>query len=112
MDLDIEEKIKRLRRVLNLFEGELVKAWTKHPGAFHNAHEGHSVIREEFEELWEHVRADTAYSNAGLKEAVQTGAMCARFLVELVDCPHSAKYPSPDDTYPGTIRDLILNGPK
>lgn len=86
-ELTVDEKIVRARRVLALMEEELVKAWTKHPGKFHNAHEGHSVIAEEFDELWDEVKADMAYDQGGLKEAIQTGAMCVRFLVELCDHP-------------------------
>lgn len=68
---------------------ELLRAWSKHPGQFNNAHEGYAVIREEFEvELFaEHICHDTAYTRAGMKEAVQTAAMAVRFVVELHDHP-------------------------
>lgn len=72
-----------LRRVLQLVERELVKAWTKHPGEFHNAHEGFAVLKEEVDELWDEVKQDTAYTKDGMKEAIQTAAMAVRFIVEL-----------------------------
>lgn len=70
--------------VLNCIDAELTKALEKHPTGFHSAHEGHSVIAEELDELWDHVRGDTAYTKEGLKEAVQTAAMCARFVLDLL----------------------------
>lgn len=79
----VEEKMPDLRRVLQLVELELVKAWTKHPGEFHNAHEGFAVLKEEVDELWDEVKRDTAYTKAGMKEAIQTAAMAVRFIVEL-----------------------------
>lgn len=49
-----------------------------------SAHDGHSVIREEFEELWEHVKADTGNSREAYKEALQTAAMAIRFALDVV----------------------------
>lgn len=50
-------------------------------GAFHSAHEGHSVLREEFEELWDHVKADTGYTDAAYKEAMQVAATAIKYMV-------------------------------
>ncbi len=50
-------------------------------------HEGHSVIREEFEELWEHVRADTGRTPAARKEAIQVAAMGLRYVLDLCEDP-------------------------
>lgn len=96
--MDVEQKIRRLDRVLTIIREEVVRAWTKHPGQFHNAHEGFAVLWEEVDELWDEVKVDTAYTGPGLKEAVQTGAMAARFLVELCDHPKGA---------PSELRDRI-----
>lgn len=60
----------------------LDKAMSKHP-AMHSPHEGHSVIREELDELWEHVRADTGRSADARREAVQIAAMGLRYALDL-----------------------------
>ncbi len=59
---------------------EASKAIAKFP-PFNSAHEGHSVLREEVEELWEHVRANTGYSDEAYKEAVQVAAMAVRYML-------------------------------
>lgn len=61
---------------------ELHKAMTKH-AAMHSPHEGHSVISEELEELWEHVRADTGRTPEARHEAMQVAAMALRYIVDL-----------------------------
>lgn len=101
--MDIQHKVVRLQRVLRMIEEEVTRAWTKHPGEFNNAHEGYAVLQEEADELWDAVKGDTAYTGAGLKEAVQTGAMAARFLVELCDHPKGE---------PSAIRERIETGPR
>lgn len=57
---------------------ELARAEAKHP-SFASAHEGHSVIREELEELWDHVKADTGYTEEAYREAIQIAAMGLRY---------------------------------
>jgi len=52
-------------------------------GSFKNSHEGHSVIREEFDEFWEEIKKKDADLAKIKKEAVQLGAMVLRFLVEV-----------------------------
>ncbi len=47
-------------------------------------HEGHAVIREEFDELWDEVKRREQDPAAMEKEAVQLGAMVIRFLTEVV----------------------------
>lgn len=59
---------------------ELMRSGEKH-GLFHSAHEGSSVIREEFEELWDHVKADTGYTEDAYKEACQLAAMGVKFML-------------------------------
>lgn len=63
---------------------ELASAKNKH-APMHSPHEGHSVIREEVEELWEHVRADTGTSPKARKEAIQIAAMAIRYIEDLID---------------------------
>lgn len=62
--------------------GEVQAARYKH-APMSSPHEGSSVIREEFEELWEHVREDTGRSPEARKEAVQLAAMAIRYVLDL-----------------------------
>jgi len=48
---------------------------------FNNAHEGYAVIQEELDELWDAVKRNDL--NAARNEAIQVGAMAARFLYDL-----------------------------
>jgi len=50
-------------------------------------HEGHAVIREEFDELWDEVKRREQDHVAMEKEAVQLGAMVIRFLTEVIGAP-------------------------
>lgn len=85
----LEDRISDLDKVLTLVRAELLRAWTKHPIPFHNAHEGYAVLQEEADELWDCVKEDSAYTKWGLNEAVQTAAMAVRFVVDLHDHPKS-----------------------
>lgn len=51
----------------------------------HSPHEGHSVIREELDELWEHVRADTGRSAEARREAVQIATTAIRYAAQLCE---------------------------
>lgn len=79
---DLAEYYRRLDYVCDLIKTELRKAVAKHP-SMHSAHEGHSVIREELDELWDHVKADTGYSKKAMEEAIQVAAMGVRYVVDL-----------------------------
>lgn len=76
--------VARIDRVLGEIKIELVKSMTKH-APMHSPHEGSSVIREEFEELWEHVMADTGRTPAARKEALQVAAMGVRYALDLCE---------------------------
>ncbi len=65
---------------------ELVRAINKF-APFNSPHEGWAVIREELDELWEHVRADTARTPESRKEAIQIAAMALRFAYDLTEAP-------------------------
>jgi len=54
-------------------------------GAFHNAHEGWGVIREEYLELEQEImKKQRDYDTDKMrKEAVQLGAMALRFIVDI-----------------------------
>jgi hypothetical protein len=81
MDID-QDLVNRIDRGLAKLKGELLAAMSKHRGMA-SPHEGHSVIREELEELWEHVRADTGDTDEARKEAMQVAAMGLRYALDL-----------------------------
>jgi hypothetical protein len=72
---------------LKLVLDELERATDEH-GPFASAHEAASVIREEYEELWDEVKAGNSASDRAASEAVQLTAMGLRYLIDL--CPESA----------------------
>ena len=67
---------------LSYIAGELDRARAKFP-AFNSPHEGYAVIREELEELWEHVRADTGGGLDARTEALQIATMALRYALDL-----------------------------
>jgi hypothetical protein len=73
-----------LETVLAMVRAEVLRASAKHP-PMHSPHEGHSVIREELDELWDHVRADTGRSHAARKEAIQIACTAVRYACDLFD---------------------------
>lgn len=58
-------------------------------GPFASPHEGHAIIREEFEEQWEAIKA-VKWDRPGedltpiTEESVQLAAMALRFLIDLI----------------------------
>lgn len=66
--------------ILARVKAELARSFAKH-GGMASPHEGSSVIREEFEELWEHVRRDTGKSADAIKEAAQLAAMAVKYIL-------------------------------
>lgn len=65
---------------------EAQNAANKYP-PFNSAHEGYSVLLEEVDELWDHVKVKQGKRNvvAMRKEAIQVAAMAIRFAAELGD---------------------------
>ncbi len=63
---------------------ELERAVALYP-SMHSAHEGHSIIEEEYEELWEHVRFKPARRviSSMRGEAIQLAAMAIRFALDV-----------------------------
>lgn len=61
---------------------EYLKARRQH-APMNSGHEGYAVILEELDELWEHVRGNTARSPEARKEAIQIAAMALAFAVEV-----------------------------
>lgn len=72
----------RLDAILVQLRDELRRAMKKHP-PMHSAHEGMSVIREEVDELWAHVMADTGHTIDARKEALQIAAMGIRYALDV-----------------------------
>jgi len=54
---------------------------------FYNAHEAIAILREEFDELWEHVKTNQKRRDlsAMRAEAIQVAAMAIRFAAEVCD---------------------------
>lgn len=73
---------RRIDAVLAEVKHELFRAMAKH-APMHSAHEGFSIIAEELDELWEHVKADSATTIDGREEALQVAAMGMRFALDV-----------------------------
>lgn len=54
---------------------------------FNSAHEGYSILLEEVDELWDHVKVKQKKRNinAMRKEAIQVAAMAIRFALDCCD---------------------------
>lgn len=65
-------------------EAELAKAREKH-APMNSAHEGYAVILEELDELWDEIKKQKPDPAKCRKEAIQVGAMAARFVVDVVE---------------------------
>lgn len=61
---------------------EVNKARAKHP-TMPTHHHAASVLREEYEEYWEHVKADTYFSDDAEKELVQIAASAIRAICDV-----------------------------
>ena len=73
----------RVRLAALLIEEEARRAMAVH-GPMRSGHEGHSVIEEESDELWEEIKKYPGHDPAKWrKEAIHLGAMALRFLVDL-----------------------------
>lgn len=76
---------KRLQ-VLALIDAELERAVSRFD-SFHSPHEGWAVIKEEMDELWEHVRSNTGTERGAMVEAMQIAAMALRYIYDLGEPP-------------------------
>ena len=74
----------KAKEALRLIEDELELAMSKHE-PFNSPHEAYAVILEEMDELWEEVKANNGTTHRGVSEAVQIGAMAARYLADLCE---------------------------
>jgi len=69
---------------------ELDRATALHGRGTGSAHEAHSVLREEFEELWDEVKKGGSTPRdfeKMRKEAIQVAAMGLRFVRDVIDSP-------------------------
>jgi hypothetical protein len=78
----LEQKIDAMDIALALVRTEVLRSMQKH-APMHSPHEGISVIKEEVDELWDHVKVDTGRTDEALKEAVQIAAMGVCYIVDL-----------------------------
>jgi hypothetical protein len=78
MPVSNQEKIEY---AISLIRAELARAEAKHGLVMASPHEGNSIIREEYEELWEHVRANTGRTTEAGEEACQIGAMAVKYMI-------------------------------
>ena len=58
---------------------EIRRAYRLHGCPLWGRHEAHAIIREEFEEAWDVIKADGAADRL-LKELIHTAAMCVRYI--------------------------------
>lgn len=56
-------------------------------GPFNSAHEGFAVLKEEVDELWDHVKVNQKKRDLEemRKEAIQVAAMAIRFIHDVID---------------------------
>lgn len=83
---DEEEFQDALHAALDDVAAELLEAAKKFP-PFNSPHEGHSVIQEEFEELWDEVKRNRGRSRFARDEAMQLAAMAVRYMIDLCETP-------------------------
>lgn len=82
--IDLDELF--IEHALEDVKDELLKAMKAH-GPLHSAHEGYSVLLEEMDELWDHVKMKQKDRDmeAMRKEAVQVAAMAVKFITQICD---------------------------
>ena len=74
----------RVMYVLKRVESEVARAQAKFK-PYNSAHEGHSVIEEEFDELWDEIKNNKAEGSKErqMQEALQVAATAVRFIHDL-----------------------------
>jgi hypothetical protein len=76
---------------VDLVAAEVERALRLYSKPFNSAHEGISVLREEFEELWDEVKRNQAKGEQKVElmkaEAIQVAAMAVRFLIDICGVP-------------------------
>lgn len=77
---DVEKEAK-VTQLLFEIQQELYRALRLYPSQ-NSLHGAHSVLREEFEELWEEIRKKTPNLETTKEEAIQVAAMALRLILE------------------------------
>lgn len=84
---DIDDDVKAMSEIF-----QELKSARSHFEPFHSPHEGASILREEYEELWDEVRANKRHTRPTSltkermrKEAIQVAAMAIRFIRDICD---------------------------
>jgi hypothetical protein len=87
--------------------GREVERAAKKFAPFNSPHEGWAVIKEELDELWEHVRDDTGRSQQARTEAIQIAAMAVRYAADLTETPYTGRRLHDEDSRldPGMARE-------
>lgn len=78
----IQSRLRVVERVLAEVRAEVERAVRKHP-PMHSPHEARGVIEEEFDELWDEIKADRGRTDAAFAEAIQLAAMGVRYVADL-----------------------------
>jgi len=83
--LDGEETRAKLAKILEKVKVEVERAESLYP-PMSSVHEGHSILKEEQEELWDEIKKSPKKRDFTKieEEAVQVAAMAVRFLLDLV----------------------------
>jgi hypothetical protein len=76
-----EELEKRIALVNAYVLAEMRRAMAKHGKPYNSLHEASAVVREEYEEMWDEIKADD--HRRAIEEAVQLAATSTRLLVDL-----------------------------
>ena len=85
-----ELRYQRVDRILKEVGNELYRALKLHPSGFHSPHEMHSTIEEEFDEVWDEVKAYNLPKGRDTRpamraELIQLAAMAVRGILEVTD---------------------------
>lgn len=69
---------------------EYMRAKRKFPADLNSTHEGFGVLYEEFDELWDDIKANRHAES--FTEAIQVGAMALRYVLEMRDIGDHRKH--------------------
>jgi hypothetical protein len=76
---------KKKDKIFTSMRTELNEAISKFPTPFNSSHEGFAVLKEEVDELWDEIKNDKSPGSKErqIEEAIQIGAMAAKFILQL-----------------------------